>query len=138
LRYVVLNPVRAGLVNNADQWPWSNYSAIIGKRTSPAWLQTDWILARFGGQRQRAIAAYRDFVYAGMGLPGTWNDLRRQIYLGKEEFVNKMHQHIQLDKKTMKFHACREERRPGRLRIMHFSMTGMQVLLQYTNRVITR
>ena len=98
-RYVVLNPVRAGLVKNADQWPWSSYSAMIGKRTCPAWLQTDWILTRFGRQRQQAIAAYRDFVGAGTGLPSIWNDLRGQIYLGKEEFVKKMQQHVQPDKK---------------------------------------
>jgi putative transposase len=43
-RYVVLNPVRAGRVNNVEQWPWSSYSAMIGKSSRPEWLQTDWIL----------------------------------------------------------------------------------------------
>lgn len=47
----------------------------------------------------RAIAAYRDFVHAGMGLPSIWKDLGGQIYLGKEEVVNKMQQHVQPDKK---------------------------------------
>lgn len=97
-RYVVLNPVRAGLVKNVDQWPWSSYSAMIGESACPEWLQTDWILGQFGRQRQRAIAAFRGFVRAGMGLPSIWNDLRGQIYLGKDEFVNKMLQHVQSDK----------------------------------------
>src|SRR5439155_4394929 len=26
-RYVVLNPVRAGVVDRAEQWPWSSYAA---------------------------------------------------------------------------------------------------------------
>ena len=34
-------------------------------------------------------------VRAGVGLPGIWNDLRGQIYLGKEEFVKTMQQHVQ-------------------------------------------
>jgi putative transposase len=96
-RYVVLNPVRAGRVNNVDQWPWSSYSAMIGKSSRPEWLQTDWILGQFGKQRKRAVAAYRDFVCAGVGLPSVWNDLRGQIYLGKEEFVETMQQHVQSD-----------------------------------------
>lgn len=97
-RYVVLNPARAGIVKNVDQWPWSSYSAMIGKSRSPEWLQTDWILGQFGEQRKWAIAAYMDFVRTGVGLPSVWDDLRGQIYLGKEEFVKKMQQHVQFDK----------------------------------------
>ncbi len=29
-RYVVLNPVRAGMVGTPDQWPWSSYRATAG------------------------------------------------------------------------------------------------------------
>lgn len=94
-RYVVLNPVRSDRVKDVEQWPWSSYSAMIGKSSRPEWLQTDWILGQFGKQRKRAVAAYRDFVRAGMGLPSVWNDLRGQIYLGKEEFVETMQQHVQ-------------------------------------------
>jgi putative transposase len=96
-RYVVLNPVRAGRVNNVDQWPWSSYSAMIGRSSRPEWLQTDWILGQFGKQRKRAVAAYKDFVRARVGLPSVWNDLRGQIYLGKEEFVKTMRRHVQSD-----------------------------------------
>ncbi len=28
-RYVVLNPVRAGLVQDASEWPWSSYRATV-------------------------------------------------------------------------------------------------------------
>ncbi|MGG7056467.1 hypothetical protein [Nitrosomonas sp. ANs5] len=93
-RYVVLNPVRAGRVKDVEQWPWSSYSAMIGKSSRPEWLQTDGMLSQFGKQRKWAVAAYRDFVRAGVGLPSVWNDLRGQIYLGKEEFVETMQQPI--------------------------------------------
>ncbi|MCB1934784.1 MAG: transposase [Nitrosomonas sp.] len=97
-RYVVLNPVRSGEVKAVEQWSWSSYSAMTGKSDRPDWLQTDWVLGQFGKQRKRAIAAYIDFVHAGMKLPSVWVDLRGQIYLGKEEFVKTMQQHMQSDK----------------------------------------
>lgn len=97
-RYVVLNPVRAGIVKNIDHWPWSSYPAMIGKSGRPEWLQTDWILGQFGNQRKLAIAAYVDFVRAGVGLPSVWDDLHGQIYLGNDEFVKKMQQHVASDK----------------------------------------
>lgn len=31
-----------------------------------------------------------DFVWAGVGLPGIWDRLRNQIYLGSEEFVKRL------------------------------------------------
>ncbi len=35
-RYVVLNPVRAGIVGDVGDWPWSSYAAMVGLAPSPA------------------------------------------------------------------------------------------------------
>lgn len=35
-RYIVLNPVRAGIVQNADEWLWSSYLATTGKFPIPS------------------------------------------------------------------------------------------------------
>lgn len=86
-RYVVLNPVRAGMVSDAGDWPWSSYHAMVGAGPSPAWLETDWLLAQFSGRRESARRKYVDFVRAGVGLPGLWEQLNGQIYLGSEAFV---------------------------------------------------
>lgn len=32
-RYVVLNPVRAGMVEAPEEWPWSSYRATVGRST---------------------------------------------------------------------------------------------------------
>jgi len=53
-RYVVLNPIRARMINNMDQWQWSSYRSTIGKAPEPAWLETDWLLSQFGRQRKHA------------------------------------------------------------------------------------
>jgi putative transposase len=90
MRYVVLNPVRAGMVGDAGDWPWSSYGAMVGKTSRPEWLQTDWVLGQFGQERSRAVASYKDFVRAGMGLPSLWDSLQGQIFLGSETFVHQM------------------------------------------------
>lgn len=89
-RYVVLNPVRANKVNDASDWPWSSYSAMIGVQPSPVWLETDWLLSQYGRSRPLAINAYKDFVRSGIGLPAIWENLTQQIYLGSDSFVEAM------------------------------------------------
>lgn len=61
-RYVVLNPVRAGLCRRPEDWPWSSYRATAGEGPIDAFLCVDELLARFGATRPEACAHYRDFV----------------------------------------------------------------------------
>ena len=93
-RYVVLNPVRAAMVKDARDWPWSSYRAMIGETPLPSWLQRDWLLGQFSAQRKRAIGMYIDFVRAGVGLPSLWGELKNQIYLGNEPFVARMQKQV--------------------------------------------
>ncbi len=94
-RYVVLNPLRAGMVKRLEAWPWSSYLATCGQAPVPAWLQPDWILAQFGRQRASAIRKYVEFVHEGARLPSVWTQLQGQIYLGSEAFVKRMQAHIE-------------------------------------------
>jgi REP element-mobilizing transposase RayT len=89
-RYVVLNPVRAGMVGSPRDWPWSSYQATVGEVPPLPFLETDWLLRAFADSRAEAIAAYRRFVAEGIGAPCPWNALRGQIYLGSERFVERM------------------------------------------------
>lgn len=47
-RYVVLNPVRAGMVKEPGSYPWSSCRATAGVDREPDVLAADWILNRFG------------------------------------------------------------------------------------------
>lgn len=91
-RYVVLNPVRAGMVKGPRQWRWSSYRSMVSSTEAPSWLVTDWILGQFGQVRARAVQKYIDFVRSGLGLPSIWQHLQGQIYLGSEAFVKRMQQ----------------------------------------------
>jgi hypothetical protein len=64
-RYVVLNPVRAGLVANAGEWRWSSYNAMVDKVPQPAFLTTGWLLSLFSNDPNRSRKLYADFVAAG-------------------------------------------------------------------------
>jgi REP element-mobilizing transposase RayT len=67
VRYLHLNPLRAGIVDglrSLDRYPWSGHAALSGHRTT-RWQATEAVLARFGGTRRRALTRYRAFVAEG-------------------------------------------------------------------------
>jgi putative transposase len=61
-RYVVLNPVRAGVVRRPSEWAWSSYRATVGASPRPCSLALDELLEFFGRRRSQARAAFRAFV----------------------------------------------------------------------------
>ena len=66
-RYVVLNPVRAGLCAHPDEWPWSSFRATAGLEPSPAFLAAGDLLRRFDSSLHEARRRYVEFVAAGIG-----------------------------------------------------------------------
>ena len=108
-RYVVLNPVRAGIVDDPQQWSWSSYAAMTGEKQAPPWLQTDWILGQFNRNRGQAVMGYVDFVRAGAGMPSVWERLRGQVYLGSDAFLQRIQA---LSDKTSLAEIPRTQRRP--------------------------
>lgn len=114
-RYLVLNPVRAGLVAAPGDWPWSSYRATAFAKGAPDWLTTRWVLHRFdarpfdaGGTAQytaqgtaqdtaqgtHARRAYRRFVREGRAAASPWRDLRAGAYLGGKAFLRAMAERI--------------------------------------------
>ena len=45
-----------------DDYLWSSYRAFTGSIKGPHWLETEWLLSKFGSNRKQATRAYRDFV----------------------------------------------------------------------------
>ena len=96
-RYVVLNPVRAAMVKHVRQWKWSSYHAMLGDEPRPAWLHVEWLLSQFGSQRTRQVARYIEFVQQGIRGPRVWENLRGQIFLGTDQFVEVMQARLEGD-----------------------------------------
>ncbi|MGH9316845.1 MAG: REP-associated tyrosine transposase [Thermoanaerobaculia bacterium] len=89
-RYVVLNPVRAGLVKRPDDWRWSNYRATAGRGAAPPWLVVDWTLAQFARSRYTAREAYRRFVAAGKDSGEEIEKLEKKPYVGDRRFLRRV------------------------------------------------
>ncbi len=91
-RYVVLNPVRARMVKGPGDWKWSSYRATAGLDKKESWLEIDWLLGQFGKNVPQAQKSYRSFVAEGVGKKESpWEELYSRVYLGKEEFLNHVH-----------------------------------------------
>jgi len=88
-RYVLLNPVRAGFVRQALDWQWSSYRATVAETAAPDWLAASHLLGRFSTNGAEAIRAFRRFVDAGLLASLPWQELRQEIYLGDEQFVER-------------------------------------------------
>lgn len=88
-RYVVLNPVRATMVEKPEEWKWSSYGATAGLKTVPNYLTGDWILGLFSNNKAEAQKRYRKFVREGIHTGSPWDDLQGQILLGEEGFIEK-------------------------------------------------
>lgn len=84
LRYVEMNPVRAGMVPEATQWPWSSAAAHCGSGAPPAllemahwrkrWTATEWIDYLAARESASDVATLRQYTHTGRPL-------------GSEEFV---------------------------------------------------
>lgn len=87
-RYVVLNPVRAKMVDYPCEWLWSSWHNTVGSKVSPSWLATDVLLKLFAANRKQAITEYKQFVEAGGNLT-IWDNVKHQVFLGDDDFVEK-------------------------------------------------
>ena len=88
-RYIHLNPVRAGMCANPEEYPWSScrYYTVAAKALD--WLQRGFILGYFGSNNSVSMRRYRDFIQAGMevGCDDPLAELKHSVILGSGEFV---------------------------------------------------
>ncbi|MBU2392325.1 MAG: transposase [Gammaproteobacteria bacterium] len=92
-RYIVLNPVRAAMVDHCIEWPWSSYGFTCHQQQAPEWLAVEPLLSLFASGRTEAVARYQDFVMQGVGKP-LWAEVKQQLYLGSDRFVSEMQNKI--------------------------------------------
>lgn len=95
VRYIHLNPVRAGLAKAPQAYRWSSHRIYLEGRDRDG-VTVDPVLAQFSRQRARAIAGYRAFVHEGL-RQGHREDLyqvKDQQYLGDETFIEQIERHV--------------------------------------------
>jgi len=86
-RYIVRNPVDAGIVESADQWTWSSYKATVGEIKPPAYLFVDGILSCLSEDRYRAKVYFQEFVKMDLKDNDEIVRLFQKVYAGGREPV---------------------------------------------------
>ena len=83
-RYIVRNPVRAGLCASPELWPWSSHAAMIGLAQCPPFLSTERLTTWFGTEGDEARERYRLFVDAGVDTPSERPSLESLLLRGDQ------------------------------------------------------
>ena len=95
VRYLHLNPVRAGLVKTPDAYRWSSHGTYLeGQPRSGVTVAR--VLAQFSPTPARAISEYRKFIQAGL-RQGHRPDLYQttdRCYLGDEDFIDQIKRRV--------------------------------------------
>ncbi len=89
ITYIALNPVRAGLVEAPELWPWSSYRCIAGLGPNPGFVRCEPVLAAFGDGdvdtlRERYVRHVRGGVTGDASVNKRFRS--RQRIIGNREF----------------------------------------------------
>ena len=89
VRYIHLNPVRARMVNNPEDYEYSSHRAYLGMQPT-GMVDVDPVLRHFGAKREVAREHYRQFVAAGIkhGHCEKFYAVEEGRFLGAPEFVD--------------------------------------------------
>ena len=95
IRYLHLNPVRAGLIGDPSRYRWSSHRDYL-RGKSDSGLAVDRGLALWGTRHGQAMRAYRQFIGDGMtdGHRQEYYEVKEQQYLGDDGFVEVVHQTV--------------------------------------------
>lgn len=102
VRYIHLNPVRAGIAGSPQDYKWSGHLCYLGI-TRKSWLTVEYVLSQYSKQESTAHRRYEEFVLEGFG-----EDHRSEFHngsaegrlLGDDKFIENVLQ--QADKKAEK------------------------------------
>ncbi len=91
IRYIHLNAVRAGVVRDPEEYPWTGHRSYLRKGRERL-IDSDMVLIQFSKKESLARKRYRQFVSEGIerGHEEKYYQVKDQRYLGEDEFVDKV------------------------------------------------
>ncbi len=104
VRYINLNPVRAGIIEDLkelNRYPYCGHSTVMGKKKRP-WQDVDYVLGYFGTTAKSARKAYVNYVNVGIGQgrqdeltgeglvrsAGGWSEVKRLRRQGQDHVMS--------------------------------------------------
>ncbi len=84
VRYIHLNPIRAGLVRNLKDYPWTSHGEYLGKKRL---VYTEMVLEMLGGTK-----GYLDFIKAAVKKPDSilFPEIKERCFIGDPHFIEAM------------------------------------------------
>jgi putative transposase len=101
MRYVALNPVRAGMVERPEDYRWGSYRITAGYAEPRDWVGSSWTLRQFGEDVESQQREYRKFVEAGAHITRSpLEDCVNQIYLGSGQWLQEMRARVESEPRS--------------------------------------
>ena len=92
--YIHLNPLRAGIVDDIEEYRWSSYLDYIGKRKSLEGLDTEFILGQFDEETEKARRKYKRFIFENIDMDNPLEESYRGLAVGSERFIERIKEKI--------------------------------------------
>lgn len=135
VRYVMLNPVRAGIVERPDDYSWSSYRQTLGLEKVADFLTVDWILDNFSAPLSEGQKQFQRFVLDGIKQTASpWDQLAGQIFLGSYDFAQQVKK--QLSETTGTAEIPRAQRYHGRPSLTDLLPADNKLTKKQRNRLI--
>lgn len=87
--YIHLNPIRAGMVKELDEYKWSSYHDYVRMKKIHKWVLCEEILSEFGYNKQEQKNRYKELIIERCGQERKiLGEIRYRLILGSDKFVN--------------------------------------------------
>jgi REP element-mobilizing transposase RayT len=137
VRYIHLNPVRAGLSKQVGGYRWSSHGNYLSGDDKGG-VSVRAVLEQFGKKRGEAIRQYREFITEGLG-DGHREEYYKVIdqrFLGDEEFVEEVRE--KLDEPEMRYPVEIELRDIAKLVCDEFGIGAERVYQREKSREVSQ
>jgi len=112
-RYIHLNPVKAGLVKNPEDYEWSSYALFLRQQDPKVFVKTKWLFSQVSTNAKDPREAFRQFTLDG--LSDSWEPLKEAkggSLLGREAFLDEIKNKWVPKKKDSSISRLKELQRP--------------------------
>ena len=101
VRYIHRNPLRAGIVDKLNEYPWSSHKAYISKAKKWQWVAKSYILDMVSTDKDLQMTAYRSFISTEEPVEIIEHYSRKNIpsILGSEKFIQRVKERFPKEKK---------------------------------------
>lgn len=90
--YIHLNPLRAGVVRNLEEYPWSSFLDYVGAKKRPVIekLNLEFILNQFSNRLNQARKEYKKFVMENIEMESPFKNAFKGVVIGSESFIEEI------------------------------------------------